>query len=107
MLDSAARRVVEFLRGKASFDQIELSDTVTLYVTPEGGGGHTTFARKTLRNQAAWRVKSGANLFSFVPPAGMTRLTTKVGRHFNCNEELLAPKVPRLAHLPGILGYDV
>ena len=101
-LDSAARRVVEFLRGKASFDQIELSDTVTLYVTPEGGGGHVTFARKALRNPAAWGVKSGANVFSFVPPAGMTRLTTKVGRHFDCYEQLLAPKLPRLAHLPHV-----
>ena len=101
-LDSSARRVVEFLRGKASFEQIALSDTVTLFVSPEGGGGRTTFARDQLRQPSAWRVRSGGRVISLAPPAGLTRLTTKVGRHFNCAEQSLASKFPRLAQRPHV-----
>jgi hypothetical protein len=101
-LDSAARRVVEFLRGNAPFDQIELSDSVTLSVTPEGGGGRATFSREELRHPSAWRVRSGGRVFSLAPPSGMIKLTTKVGRHFNCNEQSLATKSPRLAELPHV-----
>jgi hypothetical protein len=103
-LDSSARRVVDFLRGNGSFDQIELklSDTVTLFVSPEGGGGRATFVRERLRQPSAWRVRSGGRVFSLAPPAGMTKLTTKVGRHFNCKEQPLASKFPRLAQLPHV-----
>jgi len=101
-LDSAARRVVAFLRGNASFEQIELSDTVTLSVAPEGGSGSATFSREQLRRPSAWRVRSGGRIFSLIPPSGMTKLTTKVGRHFNCNEQSLATKFPRLAELPHV-----
>ena len=101
-LDSSARRVVEFLRGKALFEQIDLSDTVTLSVSPEGGGGRASFARDELRNPSAWRVRSGDHTFSFVPPAGLTKLTTRLGRHFNCKEEALASKFPRFAQLPHV-----
>jgi hypothetical protein len=101
-LDSAARRIVDFLRGKASFDQINLSDTVTLSVTPEGGGGQATFARQQLRDPSAWRVRSGSHVYSLAPPTGMTKLTTRVGRHFNCNEQSLATRFPRLAKLPHV-----
>jgi hypothetical protein len=101
-LDSAARRAVEFLRGNAPFEQIELSDTVTLSVAPEGGGGHATFSREQLRQSSAWRVRSGGRIFSLTPPSSMTKLTTKVGRHFNCSEQLLATKFPRLAELPHV-----
>jgi hypothetical protein len=101
-LDSAARRVVDFLSGNAPFDQIELSDTVTLSVSPEGGGGRATFSREQLRQSSAWRVRSGGRIFSLSPPSGMTKLTTKVGRHFNCNEQSLATKFPRLAQLPHV-----
>ncbi|HMI45599.1 MAG TPA: hypothetical protein VK491_05480 [Gemmatimonadaceae bacterium] len=101
-LDSAARRVVEFLRGNAASDQIELSDSVTLLVAPEGGGGRATFTREQLRQSSAWQVRSGGRIFSFTPPSGMTKLTTKVGRHFNCNEQSLATKFPRLAQLPHV-----
>src|SRR5439155_9284095 len=101
-LDSWARRVVEFLRGNASFDQIDLSDTVTWSVSPEGGGGRATFVREQLRQPSAWRVRSRGRVFSLAPPAGMTKLTTKVGRHFNCKEQPLASKFPRLAQLPHV-----
>lgn len=101
-LDSAARRVVEFLRGKLSFEQIALSDTVTLYVSPEGGLGRVTFSREQLRRPSAWVVRSGRHDFSLAPPAHMAKLTTKVGRHFNCGEQPLAAKFPQLARLPHV-----
>jgi hypothetical protein len=101
-LDAAARRIVDFLRGKASFDQINLSDTVTLSVTPEGGGGEATFAKQQLRDPSAWRVRSGSHVYSLAPPTGMTKLTTRVGRHYNCGEQSLAANFPRLAQLPHV-----
>jgi len=101
-LDSAARLIVDFLRGKASFDQINLTDTVTLAVTPEGGGGQATFARHQLREPSAWRVRSGSHMYPLAPPAGMTKLTTRVGRHFSCNEQSLATRFPRFAMLPHV-----
>ena len=101
-LDSSARRVVEFLRGKAFFDQIGLSDTVTLLVSPEGGGGRATFARDELREPSAWRVRSAGRLFSFAPPPGLTKLTTQVGRHFDCKEQSLASKFPGFEQLPHV-----
>ena len=101
-LDAAARRIVDFLRGKASFDQINLSDTVTLSVAPEGGGGQATFARQGLGQPSAWRVRSGGHVYSFAPPTEMTKLTTKVGRHFSCNEQSLATRFPRFAKFPHV-----
>ena len=101
-LDSAARRVVEFLRGNASFEQIELSDTVTLSVAPEGGSGSATFSREQLRRPSAWRVRSAGHVFALAPPPGLTKLTTKVGRHYNCGEQSLAAKFPRFAQLPHV-----
>ena len=101
-LDSAARNVVEFLRGNASFEQIELSDTVTLSVAPEGGSGSATFSREQLRWPSAWRVRSAGHVFALAPPPGLTKLTTKVGRHYNCGEQSLATKFPRFARLPHV-----
>ena len=101
-LDAAARRIVDFLRGKTSFDQINLSDTVTLSVAPEGGGGQATFARQRLGQPSAWRVRSGGHVYSLAPPTEMTKLTTKVGRHFSCNEQSLATRFPRFAKLPHV-----
>jgi hypothetical protein len=101
-LDSAARSVVEFLRGNASFEQIELSDTVTLLVAPEGGSGSAKFSREQLRRPSAWRVRSAGHVFALAPPPGLTKLTTKVGRHYNCGEQSLAVKFPRFAQLPHV-----
>jgi len=101
-LDSAARRIVEFLRGKDRFEQIELADSVTLYVDPEGGGGRATFGKEQLRNPLEWRVRSGGRVISLAPPAAMTRLTTKVGRQVNCREQPLERNFPRLAQLPHV-----
>ena len=101
-LDSAARRIVEFLRGKGSFEQIELADSVTLYVDPEGGGGRARFGKEQLRNPFEWRVRSGGRVISLAPPAAMTRLTTKVGRQMNCREQSLERKFPRLAQFPHV-----
>jgi hypothetical protein len=101
-LDSAARRVVDFLRGKLPFDQIALGDTVTLYASPEGGSGRATFRREQLRRPSAWVVRSGRRDLSLAPPARTTRLTTKVGRQLNCREQPLATKFPQLAPLPHV-----
>lgn len=101
-LDSAARRVVEFLRGRLSFEQIRLSDTVAFYVSPEGGLGHARFTREQLRRPSAWVVRSRGHDFPLAPPAHMGKLTTKVGRHLNCGEQPLAAKFPQLAHLPHV-----
>jgi len=101
-LDSAARRVVDFLRGKVAFEQIALNDTVTFYASPEAGLASTTFTRERLRRPSAWVMRSGRHDLKLAPPARTTELTTKVGRHFNCREESLATKFPQLAHLPHV-----
>ncbi len=93
---------MEFLRGNASFEQIGLSDTVTLFVSPEGGGERATFLREQLRHPAAWKVRSGGRVLRLAPPAGMTKLKTKVGRHINCAEQELAAKFPEFARLPHV-----
>lgn len=101
-LDSAARRVVEFLRGRLSFEQIALSDTVAFYVSPEGGRGRARFARQQLRSPSAWVVNSRGHNYPLAPPPHMAKLTTKVGRHLNCGEQPLAAKFPQLARLPHV-----
>jgi hypothetical protein len=101
-LDSAAQRVVAFLRGRISFEEIALSDTVRFYVSPEGGAGRATFRREQLRHPAAWVVRSGQHDYSLIPSARLTELTTEVGRHFNCREEPLAEKFPQLAQFPHV-----
>ena len=101
-LDSAARRIVEFLRGNARLAEIDLSDSVLLAVSPEGGGGRATFSRAQLRRASAWRVKSRDRVFALAPPSGMTRLTTSVGHHYDCTEQRLAAKFPQLARLPHV-----
>jgi hypothetical protein len=101
-LDSAARRMVEFLHGHASLDPMDLSDTVTLWVAPEGGGGSAAFGRDQLRDRSAWKVRSGGRVFTLAPPTGVTKLTTSVGSHFDCTEQPLASKSPRLARWPHV-----
>jgi hypothetical protein len=108
-LDSAARRVMDFLRGKLPFDQIALSDTVTFYLAPEGGGARATYRREQLRRPSAWVIPSEGYNYRLAPPAGLTNLTTKVGRHLVCGEHVLADEFPQLAHLPHVgtmLGPD-
>jgi hypothetical protein len=101
-VDSAARHVVEFLQGKLPFERIALGDTVTIYVSPEGGAGRATFRRDQLRRPSAWVVRSAGRDVSLVPSAHMTELSTKVGRHFNCHEEPIGAKYPRLSRFPHV-----
>ena len=102
MLERAAREIVAFLNGKTAFDKIPLADTVVLYLSPEGGGTRVAFAREGLRTPSRWVVRSGRQSYSFVPPATLTKLTAKSGRHFNCAEYALASRFPDLAKLPHV-----
>lgn len=102
-LDSAARRVIGFLRGQVPFDSIRVADTVTLYVSPEGGGARATMNRAQLRDRSAWTVRGpGGGAISLAAPAGLTKLTTSVGRHVRCMEYPLSSTFPDLARLPHV-----
>ena len=101
--DSAARQVIAFLRGETSFDRIRVADTVTLYLSPEGGGTRAKVVREALRDRANWRVRGpGRAEYSLVPPPGMTKLTTRIGQHLNCREYPLASRFAELAELPHV-----
>jgi hypothetical protein len=101
-LEAAARELVAFLRGQAGLDRVRLADSVTLYLSPEGGGTRTVFTREQLRDPSSWRVASGGHAYAFAPPAGMTTLTARAGRHFNCREYPLSSRFPELARLPHV-----
>jgi hypothetical protein len=101
-LDTAARRILDFLKDRATFDRIALADSVTLYVAPEGGGGRATFTRGRLRDPGAWVVRSAGRRVSFIPPAEPRQLTTKAGRHFTCREYPLDSRVPHRAGQPHV-----
>jgi hypothetical protein len=100
-LDAAARRIIGFLRGEVGFDRIRLADTVTFYVSPEGGGTRATLAREQLRNRSNWRVR-GLLMYSLVPPKGTAELMTRVGRHVNCREYPLSWIYKDLAQFPHV-----
>jgi hypothetical protein len=100
--ESAALRVVAFLKGQLSFDSIAIADSVTLYVSPEGGGGRTTRTRAQLRDRSAWSIPSVGRSFSLVPPAQLSVVTTRAGRHFNCREYSLVSRFPHLAEQPHV-----
>lgn len=103
-LVAAAKEVVAFLRGGERFDRIWLADTVTLYLSPEGGGAHTAVTREKLADRANWKVASEKQkmVYSLVPPGGLTKLTTLVGRHFNCLDYPLSSRFEELARFPQI-----
>lgn len=98
--DSAALRIVDFLRGGPALDNPP--DSVTLYVVPEGGGGRRTLRRSELRDRRNWRVRSGSATYSLVPPPTFLALTSKFGMHFQCMERSLDSRLPRLARLPHV-----
>jgi hypothetical protein len=100
-LEAAAKDIVAFLQGKRAFETIQLSDTVNLYLSPEGGGTRAAFTRESLRTPATWALQSGGRRYSFVP-LPWTRMTTRPGRHFNCYESLLVSRFPHLAGLPHV-----
>lgn len=103
-LVAAAQNIVGFLRGVVDFDRITVADTVVLLLTPEGGGDGSKIPRDLLRNRANWSVHAAGTgtTYPFAPPPGMTRLTTRAGRHFNCVEYKLSTRYPEFAALPHV-----
>lgn len=102
MVEDAAMDIVAFLQRNSRLDTLALADTVTLYVSPEGGGGRSTFKRSELREPSSWIVVSGPRSFSLVPPVGNTKLTTRPGKHLNCREYDLRSRYPELARFPHV-----
>lgn len=101
-LERTAKEFVGFLRGDVAFATIRLADTVVLYLSPEGGGTRTVFAREQLRYPLRWVLRTGRQTYTFAPPASFTKLTAKAGRHFNCLEYPLESRFPELARLPHV-----
>jgi hypothetical protein len=101
-LERAARQAVRFLRGEAVFDSLALADTVELRVAPEGGGAVSMVSRDALRDRSAWTVVGPQQRFPLVPPVSYSTLSTKVGRHFNCQEQDLSTRAPDLAKRPHV-----
>lgn len=99
-LDRSARRIVAFLQGEGSIDDIPMAETVTLHL---GGLAERTVASNELGELANWMVSDSAgNSYSFVPQQGIPRLTTRTGRHLNCMEYELSSVVPELAEMPHV-----
>jgi hypothetical protein len=101
-LERATRNLVGFLRGELPFDSRALADTVELRIAPEGGGAVSRVSRDSLRERSAWTVAGPARRFQLVPPATFSTVSTKVGRHFNCQEQDLATRAPDLASRPHV-----
>jgi hypothetical protein len=112
-LADAARKIVGFLRGQVSFDEIQLAGEVKFRLGREGGGTEVELSRATLRDSARWRVRSdGGVVYDLAPsrracPGVMclddrALLTTRVGRHLNCMERSLGADFEALAQLPHV-----
>ena len=103
-LEHAARAVIAFLQGDPPSNRFRLADNVTLYLAPEGGGARAAVTRESLANRANWKVASHrqGTEYSFVPPGGLTKLTTRVGRHLNCLDYPLSSRFEQLALLPHV-----
>lgn len=100
---AAAGTVIDFLRGEAEFDALNLSDTVTFHLAPEGGGGTAKVPAGDLRDRAGWLIQSdGGATYRLIPPTGSSRLETRFGRHLRCFEYALADDFPELARLPHV-----
>jgi hypothetical protein len=98
-LEHAAREIVGFLRGNVDFQKVKrlLADTVVLYLTPEGGRTAAELVGEERREPSRWVIVSDRGTYSFVPPPGLTKMTVKEGRHFNCREYSLGSRFPELA----------
>ena len=103
-LVDAATAIVAFLRGEADFDRIRVADTVTLYLSPEGGGTRRAVPRAMLRDRSQWtvRLRDLPGMVSFVPSSGRAELTTRVGRHLKCLDYPLASLYKELAQFPHV-----
>ena len=98
-LEQSASEVVEFLRGNVPFETIALADTVTLYLSPDGGGIQSTFSRERLRRPSQWVLRSGRETYAFAPPRSLKKMTAKADTHFDCLDYPLASRFSDLAKL--------
>src|SRR5687768_13909797 len=101
-LEQSASEVVEFLRGNAPFETIALADTVTLYLSPDGGGILSAFSREQLRRPSQWVLRLGRQTYAFAPPPSLKKMTAKADTHFDCLDYPLASRFPELAKLPHV-----
>ena len=97
-LKTAAENVIGFLHGDADFESLRLADTIEFFLPSEAGGTRRRVSRRDLSDRHAWKIGSGSNSYSFVPPARFTQMTVQVGRHYNCMETALGSRVPALAN---------
>ena len=101
-VEQSAREIVEFLRGNAPFETITLADTVTLYLSPDGGRILSAFSREQLRRPSQWVLRSGRQTYAFAPPRSLKKMTARADTHFNCLDYPLASRFPELAKLPHV-----
>ena len=101
-LETAASETARFLAGYTRFDELDLADTVTLHIAPDGGGGTARLAREQLRDRTAWQVESAGRTQSFVPRGINTRLVPAVGKYMNCQPSELKTRFPQLANHPHV-----
>jgi hypothetical protein len=92
-LESAARRVVAFLRGNEPFDGSLFADTVLLLLPAEAGSASRRVPVAELAERSTWR----AGDYRFLPPDGPAVLEVRAGTHFRCWATPLAATEPALA----------
>lgn len=97
-LEDEVQHLLEFLRGNAPLRERVLADTVTLYITPEGGGERVSIAAAALASPSAWRVAS----HSLAPPEDYGHLSITPGLHWNCQPMSLEARYPELARFPHV-----
>lgn len=101
-LVEAAERVVRFLQGDLPFGEIRVADTVTLRLSPDGGGAQASLPRASLRDRTNWVVPTEHGHQSFVPPPALPHLSARSGVHFNCLEYPLTSVASDLADVPHV-----
>jgi hypothetical protein len=100
--ESSARSILAFLRGSGPFPETAIADSVTLYVSPEAGGGSVRYGREQLRDRSVWRVPVNGHQAAVAPAAELTQVTMRLGTHFRCFEQTLVSRFPRLAPYPHV-----
>ena len=99
----ATRNIIGFLSGQAPFDSIDVADSVTLYMNPEGTVIQRALTREQLRDTANWSLRWGRGDYPIAPPRPPSEVQMRVGRHFSCLAESdLATVMPQLAAQPHV-----